>query len=90
MEALCKYPSILFGLETAIRHFFEGSWALWDTPVSYTHLHISSAHEGDTVRAVATIVHKGRSSHVWNVDVFTSTNKLVSSIRVVNSVMKKR
>ena len=52
--------------------------------------HISSAHEGDTVRAVATIVHKGRSSHVWNVDVFTSTNKLVSSIRVVNSVMKKR
>ena len=51
--------------------------------------HISSAHEGDTVRAVGTIVHKGRSSHVWNVDVFTSTNKLVSSIRVVNSVMKK-
>ena len=50
---------------------------------------------GETVaglgsRAVATIVHKGRSSHVWNVDVFTSTNKLVSSIRVVNSVMKKR
>ena len=52
--------------------------------------HISSAHEGDTVRAVATIVHKGRSSHVWNVDVFTSTNKLVSSIRVVNSFIKKR
>lgn len=52
--------------------------------------HISSAHEGDTVRAVATIVHQGRSSHVWNVDVFTSTNKLVSSVRVVNSVMKKR
>lgn len=52
--------------------------------------HISSAHEGDTVRAVGTIVHKGRSSHVWNVDVFTSTNKLVSSIRVVNSVIKKR
>lgn len=51
--------------------------------------HISSAHEGDTVRAIGTIVHKGRSSHVWNVDVFTSTNKLVSSIRVVNSVLKK-
>ena len=52
--------------------------------------HISSALEGDTVRAVGTIVHKGRSSHVWNVDVFTSTNKLVSTVRVVNSVMKKR
>lgn len=52
--------------------------------------HISSAHEGDTVRAVGTIIHKGRSSHVWNVDVFTSTNKMISSIRVVNSVLKKR
>lgn len=51
--------------------------------------HISSAHEGDTVRAVATIVHKGRSSHVWNVDVFTSTAKLVSSVRVVNSILKR-
>ena len=52
--------------------------------------HMSSAHEGDTVRAVGTVIHKGRSSHVWNVDVFTSTDKLVSSIRVVNSVLKKR
>lgn len=52
--------------------------------------HISSAHEGDTVRAVATIIHRGRSSHVWNVDVFTSTDKLVSSIRVMNSILKKR
>lgn len=52
--------------------------------------HVASAHEGDTVRAVATVLHAGRSSHIWNVDVFTSTGKLVSSVRVVNSVMKKR
>lgn len=52
--------------------------------------HMSSAHEGDTARAVGTIIHKGRSSHVWNVDVFTSTDKLVSSIRVVNSILKKK
>ena len=52
--------------------------------------HVASAHEGDTVRAVATILHAGRSSHVWNVDISTSTGKLVSTVRVVNSVMKKR
>ena len=52
--------------------------------------HVSSAHEGDTVRAVGTIIHKGHTSHVWNVDVFTSTGKLVSSIRVINSILKKR
>lgn len=52
--------------------------------------HISSAREGDKVRAVGTIIHKGRSIHVWNIDVFTSTDKLVSSVRVVNSILKKR
>ena len=51
--------------------------------------HISSAHQGDTVRAVGTLVHKGRSSHVWNVDIFTSTTKLVSTVRVVNNIIRK-
>ncbi|MDR1407875.1 MAG: Cof-type HAD-IIB family hydrolase [Tannerella sp.] len=51
--------------------------------------HVSSAHEGDTVRAVATIIHRGRSSHVWDVNVYTSTDKLISSVRVLNSILKK-
>lgn len=33
-EALRSYPSVLFGLETALRHFEQGSFALWDTPFS--------------------------------------------------------
>ena len=33
-ESLRPYPSILFGLETAIRHFERGTTALWDTPFS--------------------------------------------------------
>ncbi|MDR2854371.1 MAG: Cof-type HAD-IIB family hydrolase [Prevotellaceae bacterium] len=52
--------------------------------------HVSAAYEGDTVRAIATIIHKGSSLHVWNVDIFTSTDKLVSSVRVLNSVLQKR
>ena len=31
-EALRPYPSILFGLETALRHYEQQSVALWDTP----------------------------------------------------------
>lgn len=31
-EALRAYPSILFGLETALRHLQTGTFALWDTP----------------------------------------------------------
>jgi hypothetical protein len=34
IEALRPYPSILFGLETAFRHFDTGSFKLWDTPFS--------------------------------------------------------
>lgn len=52
--------------------------------------HVTSAQEGDTVRAVATPVHLGRRSHVWNVDVFSGTNRLVSTIRVVNCVVPRR
>lgn len=33
-EVLRPYPSILFGLETALRHYETGSFALWDTPFS--------------------------------------------------------
>lgn len=33
-EALRPYPSILFGLETAFRHFRARSFSLWDTPFS--------------------------------------------------------
>ncbi len=36
LEALRPYPSILFGLETALRHFERGSYALWDTPFART------------------------------------------------------
>lgn len=52
--------------------------------------HISSAHEGDVIKAVGTILHKGRSTHVWNVDVITETGKIISSVRVVNSILKRR
>ena len=33
-ERLRPYPSILFGMETAVRHFESGSFALWNTPFS--------------------------------------------------------
>ena len=34
MDGLRDYPSILFGLETALRHYEVGNLALWDTPFS--------------------------------------------------------
>jgi uncharacterized protein (TIGR00369 family) len=52
--------------------------------------HISPAKVGDVVRAKGIIQHKGRSSHVWNIDVFSeSTGHLISTIRITNAVVKK-
>lgn len=31
-ELLRDYPSVLFGLETAMRHYRRQTWQLWDTP----------------------------------------------------------
>lgn len=33
-ESLREYPSILFGLETAMRQYRQRSWRLWNTPFS--------------------------------------------------------
>ena len=52
--------------------------------------HISSANEGDSVHAVGTIIHQGHSTHVWNVDIFTSAHKLISTVRVTNSILTRR
>lgn len=53
--------------------------------------HVSSAQIGDTVRATATSIHIGRSSHVWDVKIVSeNTGKLVSSITVTNYVVKKK
>lgn len=52
--------------------------------------HVSSAREGDSVHAVGTLLHQGRSSHIWNVDIFTSAHKLISTVRVTNSILTRR
>ena len=53
--------------------------------------HIAKAKMGETVRAKGTIIHKGRSTHVWNIDVVSEqSGKLISSIRITNVVVKKK
>lgn len=51
--------------------------------------HLSSATVGDSVIAKATLLHHGRRSHVWDVNVYSQkTEKLISSIRVTNAIIK--
>ncbi|WP_282918199.1 Cof-type HAD-IIB family hydrolase [Porphyromonas macacae] len=53
--------------------------------------HISSALEGDVMRAEGRIMHQGKSTHVWSVEIYsTKSGKLICTVRVVNSILKQR
>jgi len=52
--------------------------------------HVLSGKVGDIIRACGTLIHSGKSTHVWNVDVISeTTGKLISTIRATNAVLKK-
>ena len=52
--------------------------------------HISAVAVGGKVLAKGELIHKGSSSHIWNVDITTPEGKLVSTVRVVNFIIVKR
>ncbi len=56
--------------------------------ISANHIRIITV--GTHVEATGKLVHRGRTSHVWNVDITTPDGKLVSTARVVNLIIKKR
>lgn len=51
--------------------------------------HIRAERSG-IVTAKATIVHAGRSSHVWDIRITNADGKLVSICRLTNAIMEKR
>ena len=51
--------------------------------------HVSAVTVGHTVVAEATLLHRGSSMHVWNVDIRRASGMLVSSVRVVNAIRKR-
>lgn len=40
--------------------------------------------EGDTITALARIVHRGRRFHVWNVEVRNTAGEIISTVSVTN------
>ena len=50
--------------------------------------HLSMVRKGSTVTATAKILHRGRATHVWNVDLVTPSGRLCCSVRVTNTIIK--
>jgi len=51
--------------------------------------HVRSARSGWVI-GEAEIIHHGRSSHIWNVDVKDEEGRLISTCRLTIFVVKKR
>ncbi len=51
--------------------------------------HLKSVREGE-VRATAKIIHKGRTTHLWEIKVTNENNDLISISKLTNIVMEKK
>ncbi len=51
--------------------------------------HVKAAKVGTYVFGVATIIHKGRQTHVWNIDIKNENDEIVSTCRLTNFVFKR-
>lgn len=50
--------------------------------------HVAPKAKGGSVKAKATLIHEGRKTHLWNVDVLDAeTGRLLSTARVVNHII---
>ncbi len=49
--------------------------------------HLTAVPVGERVTAVARILHKGRTLHVWNVDITNKSGATVSTARVTNYII---
>ena len=72
-----------------------GSLLLLDTDemavgVEVTGNHVASVPLGNEVHAVATLIHRGRSTHLWNVDIYRNDDQLAATVRVLNAIRTKK
>lgn len=51
--------------------------------------HISSVNQG-IVKGEAQLVHKGKTTHVWEVRISAGNDKLISLVRVTNIITEKK
>lgn len=51
--------------------------------------HVKAVIEGDTVTATARILHKGRTLHVWHIEITNSAGELISAVDITNFILNQ-
>ena len=49
--------------------------------------HVKAVTEGETVTATARLQHRGKTLHVWNVELRDTSGDLISTVRVTNYII---
>ena len=52
--------------------------------------HVKAVAEGNTVTAHAQLLHRGKTLHVWQVDIKDEDAELISSVRVTNYIIRSK
>lgn len=74
---------------SAASNFFVTSESQYVNGIELTINHIKSKKEG-TVFATAKNIHKGRSTHLWEVRIVDEEDKLISICKMTNIVLEKK
>lgn len=56
--------------------------------INVTGSHLTAVKQGDTVTALATLQHKGKTLHQWHIEITNSKGKLVCTSQVTNYILK--
>jgi uncharacterized protein (TIGR00369 family) len=51
--------------------------------------HVGTAHSGWVI-AEANLIHRGKNTHVWNIDIRDETGRLLSTARLTNFIIRKK
>ena len=55
---------------------------------SITAQHVRPVPLGGSVHGTATLLHKGHTTHLWNVDIVDDEGRLISTARVLNQIVQ--
>ncbi|MFV0522485.1 MAG: PaaI family thioesterase [Mangrovibacterium sp.] len=50
--------------------------------------HVGAANDG-LLKGVARLIHEGRTTHLWDIQIFREDGKLISTARITNMIVEK-
>ncbi len=74
---------------SAASAFFVDSSKFIVKGIELTINHVKSIREGKVI-ATAKVIHKGRTTHLWEVRVVNESNELISISKLTNIILKKK